>query len=82
MGWGTHDDSSRVVEREDVTVPFGTFDGSFRVDRLANGAVNYLLHTDTWLVNKVGMVKLRLIIFSLGPAAHETWELLSYEVRP
>ena len=81
--WGTTVwDSSRVVDEEEITVPFGTFQKSFRVDRLATGTVDYYLSTSAWIVNKVGMVQLNRFIYGIGPLAHDRWELLNYEINP
>jgi len=76
--WGKSPDSTVVYSATDVSVPAGTFDDAFRVDRHAVG-FNYRLDSQRWIVPDIGIVQWDRTEFNLGPALNQRWVLMSYK---
>lgn len=75
--WGSAVDTNRVQLEVDLTVPAGTLQTVFRVDRRVRG-FNFLVNSQTWIAAGVGIVKMQRRLFQSAPGSYEEWELLRF----
>lgn len=77
-----YQDSTKVLASRSVTVPAGTFDGSFEILKTRVPVVNSWVHDSIWFKPKVGVVKLNQFEFSLGPViGNGIWQLMEYTLK-
>lgn len=74
-------DTNTVVRKESISVPAGRFTDAFRIERDWNIFENAATIT-TWFVAKVGMIKRDQRSMSLRGTTDQSWQLLSYDVKP
>ncbi len=86
-GWATNpnhfSDSASVVSLAPLTVPAATFDTAYQVNMSGSHYIgNYWNNSKYWFTPKVGIARMEISIFSLGPDEHNgTYELLEYRLR-
>lgn len=85
-GPNINDDTSRVTEVGNISVPAGTFESASKIDRVwwrdFEGGGNY---STTWISDSIGMVfRHQLSQYSDGAqlytSVNETWELLNFDL--
>ena len=79
-GWGNSNDTTTVIEQTSITTPAGEFANSYKITRQVIG-FNYSLSSDTWFVNKIGIVAIEKHGINLGLFTDSRRELLDYDIR-
>ena len=73
-------DTLTVVNQTDVTTPFQTFKGCFQIYHHYIGP-NIETKDNYWFKPEIGMVKIYLNHYNLGPLIYSTWQLKYYSVH-
>ena len=66
-------DNYKVVSNEKVDI----YPNTFKINRDLQ-SFNYILKENIWIADNIGIVKMDIYEFNLGPAKNQTWHLLSY----
>ncbi|HKI46544.1 MAG TPA: hypothetical protein VKA08_14540 [Balneolales bacterium] len=77
-GWRLGPDSSRVVSRDTLSVPAGTFTDVYRIST-GGGGINAFFSQDTWFKAGIGIVQVTHAEWNY--LAKYTWKLLDYHVK-
>ncbi|MDR3651784.1 MAG: hypothetical protein P4L34_02290 [Paludibacter sp.] len=70
--------NSKVISIEDVTVPAGSFNDTYVIERNIR-SFNYSLYEKIYFKPQIGIVKLYTKEYNLGPVQIKTWELKSFD---
>ncbi|EDP72063.1 hypothetical protein FBALC1_13217 [Flavobacteriales bacterium ALC-1] len=74
-------DTSYVANIQDITINEMTYDDVFKIKRREFGFANNAKFETIWFKPYVGLVRIDLYYFSLGPYKDETWLLIDTNVE-
>lgn len=72
-------DTTKVLDREDISVPEGIFTNVFRLSKVRGYVTNFWTKDTIYFKEQIGLVKLSQNEFNLGPViGNGIWELISH----
>ncbi len=75
-------DTTKVLNKGNLSVPAGTFENTFQLSRTVGYVTNSFTNDTIWVTPNVGITKFLQNEFSLGwLPGHGTWELESYQLK-
>jgi hypothetical protein len=77
--WG---DTTKVLSKEDVTVPAGTFHNTYKLSKIIGYVYETYTRDSIWLTPKIGMTRRFQNEFRTAPVpGNGIWELTSYNLK-
>ncbi|MDE3184986.1 MAG: hypothetical protein KGM16_16360 [Bacteroidota bacterium] len=75
-------DTTKVLNKNSLTVPAGTFNNTFQLSKIVGYAVESYTQDSIWLTPNIGMTKFYQNQFNTAPApGNGTWELANYSLK-
>ena len=79
VSWG---DTTKVLSQEEITVPAGTFPGTYKLSKIIGYVYETYTQDSIWLTPNIGMTRCFQNEFSTAPVpGNGVWELTSYNLK-
>ena len=75
-------DTTKVLSEEEITVPAGTFPGTYKLSKIIGYVYETYTQDSIWLTPNIGMTRCFQNEFSTAPVpGNGVWELTSYNLK-